>query len=576
VQRSTVISLILACVLSIGLAHAQFINLGPGGKQVKGVLDAVNGGTGQSAYTLGDTLYASGTTALSILGGNTSVITKYLCQTGDGVNSAAPAWCAIASGGYDTIQEEGVGLTQRTTLNFIGVPITCADNGGTSTTDCTAVAVTSVATSEPIEGGPITTTGTISCRAATGSVSGCLSAADWSAFNSKSGPATSAFGGLVGGRINSATATGYSFFGLAVNTSGGYPFPRTLVLQNLGFCTSAANTAGNVTALRFGPLDAANTLEDAPYFATMGSGQAAGCFQNVGPQIPISQFQSIRVINTTFGPAGATLIGWSAETVGAASQPTGAFPNASTIATGVTAWTGPSNWASFETATQAKTAVVVPFDATAQSLCLRTNNAQSINGTLVPTLMINGSASALTTSIAAAGAAGLYCDLTNTAAITAGDYIDWQVVNNGSATSAAMNWFSMDLVPSGTATGWIVFGMHTRVPSASSHNYFPGFTNAAPDSATEANMHAPAPRNFTAKNLYCYVNTAPASNTAVVTLIKNGAPTGLTLNITIGTTGVVSDLVNTVSYTLGDNFSLDVNLGAGAVPVIASCSMEVD
>jgi hypothetical protein len=39
-------------------------------------------------------------------------------------------------GGYDTIQEEGSSLTQRTTLNFAGSSITCADDAGTKTT-CT-------------------------------------------------------------------------------------------------------------------------------------------------------------------------------------------------------------------------------------------------------------------------------------------------------------------------------------------------------------------------------------------------------------------------------------------------------
>lgn len=41
------------------------------------------------------------------------------------------------AGGYATVQEEGSGLTQRSTLNFIGTGVTCADDAGNSTTDCT-------------------------------------------------------------------------------------------------------------------------------------------------------------------------------------------------------------------------------------------------------------------------------------------------------------------------------------------------------------------------------------------------------------------------------------------------------
>lgn len=42
------------------------------------------------------------------------------------------------AGGYSTVQEEGSGLTQRETLNFIGTSFTAADNSGSSRTDVTA------------------------------------------------------------------------------------------------------------------------------------------------------------------------------------------------------------------------------------------------------------------------------------------------------------------------------------------------------------------------------------------------------------------------------------------------------
>lgn len=38
---------------------------------------------------------------------------------------------------YQTVQDEGSNLTQRNTVNFIGAGVSCADNGGTSVTDCT-------------------------------------------------------------------------------------------------------------------------------------------------------------------------------------------------------------------------------------------------------------------------------------------------------------------------------------------------------------------------------------------------------------------------------------------------------
>jgi len=67
------------------------------GNAVSGTLGATNGGTAQSSYTLGDTLYSSATNTLARLAGNTTTTKKYLQQLGDGVNSAAPSWVQVAA-----------------------------------------------------------------------------------------------------------------------------------------------------------------------------------------------------------------------------------------------------------------------------------------------------------------------------------------------------------------------------------------------------------------------------------------------------------------------------------------------
>lgn len=67
-----------------------------------GTLAATAGGTGQTTYATGDTLYASAANTLSKLSGNTSTTRKFLRQTGNGTASAAPAW--------DTVTKTDVGL----------------------------------------------------------------------------------------------------------------------------------------------------------------------------------------------------------------------------------------------------------------------------------------------------------------------------------------------------------------------------------------------------------------------------------------------------------------------------------
>lgn len=59
---------------------------------VSGTLPATNGGTGQSAYSTGDTLYSDATNSLARLSGNTTTTKKFLGQTGTGSGSAAPVW----------------------------------------------------------------------------------------------------------------------------------------------------------------------------------------------------------------------------------------------------------------------------------------------------------------------------------------------------------------------------------------------------------------------------------------------------------------------------------------------------
>jgi hypothetical protein len=59
---------------------------------VSGVLPEANGGTNNSSYTLGDTLYSSAANTLAKLSGNTTTIRKFLGQTGTGSISAAPVW----------------------------------------------------------------------------------------------------------------------------------------------------------------------------------------------------------------------------------------------------------------------------------------------------------------------------------------------------------------------------------------------------------------------------------------------------------------------------------------------------
>ena len=84
---------------------------------VSGALPATSGGTGQTAYTVGDILYSGATNTLAKLAGNTSTTKKILVQTGTGSASAAPAWDTLSSGDIG-------GLGTMATQNANSVAIT--------------------------------------------------------------------------------------------------------------------------------------------------------------------------------------------------------------------------------------------------------------------------------------------------------------------------------------------------------------------------------------------------------------------------------------------------------------------
>lgn len=89
-------------------------------KLTSGTLPVDRGGTGLASYTLGDTLYASAGTTLTKLPGNTTTTKKFLSQTGDGTNSAAPGWNTIASGDLPSHTHAYTDLNNITTARLIG------------------------------------------------------------------------------------------------------------------------------------------------------------------------------------------------------------------------------------------------------------------------------------------------------------------------------------------------------------------------------------------------------------------------------------------------------------------------
>lgn len=114
-------------------------NISGNAANVTGVIALVNGGTGTAAAsanaafnalspltTLGDVLYGAASGVGTRLIGNTTITRKFLRQTGDGVNSAAPVWDTLQSGdlpgGTGTVTS--VGLSTPAEFTVAGSPVT--------------------------------------------------------------------------------------------------------------------------------------------------------------------------------------------------------------------------------------------------------------------------------------------------------------------------------------------------------------------------------------------------------------------------------------------------------------------
>lgn len=151
-------------------------------------------------------------------------------------------------GYYQTIQEEGISLTQRKMLNFIGGTVTCADNSGSTRTDCT-----------------INPTITIQESDGTPSVSNVstIKVTNNRLTNNGSGTVTMDFvdpqqlTAFVMGDTSLAVDGTYMFFGQSIRmavgqlmsaTNKGVPFPAGTI-SNLGVSFGSIATAATTTTI---------------------------------------------------------------------------------------------------------------------------------------------------------------------------------------------------------------------------------------------------------------------------------------------------------------------------------------
>lgn len=257
--------------------------------KINGVLAAANGGTGQSSYAVGDTLYATGTTALSKLAIGASG--RYLSSTG-----TAPQWSAPAA------------LTKtddtNVTLTLGGSPTTALLNAASITAGWTGqLSIARGGTN----GTATPTAGTIAYGTGTAY-----------AFNTA---------GTSGQPLLSGGSGAPTFGTLSVTAGGTGATAASGARTNLGATTLGANifTITNPSAVTFPRFNADNTvsaLNAADFRTAIGAGTGGGSVTSVAGTGTVNGI----TLTGTVTSSGSLTLGGTLSGVSLTTQVSGTLP----------------------------------------------------------------------------------------------------------------------------------------------------------------------------------------------------------------------------------------------------------
>jgi hypothetical protein len=267
---------------------------------------------------------------------------------------------------------------------------------------------------------------TFNLPTASASNRGALSSGDWTAFNNK----------LTGNAlIIGATKTKITYDAKGLVTAG-----ADLAASDMPTGIDAANIgAGSVSNTEFGYLDGVSSAIQ----TQLNGKQATIGLTTVGTNLATLAnpsaitFLRVNADNTVTARTAAEMV----SDLGISSSSTSVlyqFANGDTLAAGATRFGSLFGGSANHNASDAVRRTPMITNGTLTRLYVMISTAQPATGSLVCTVRKNSIDQALTLTIAAGSAAGVFTDLVNSVSVAVGDQMGMKFVNNASGTSAAI------------------------------------------------------------------------------------------------------------------------------------------
>lgn len=254
------------------------------------------GGMANVFTSLGDLVYSNAAGAPVRRSGNITTTTKFLSQTGDGTNSAAPQWTEITA---STIS--AVPLTRQ--LNINGTAYDLSADRSWSVGTVTSVGLTTSTSGVNIGSTPITTSGniTINIDTASGSANGLLSSTDWTTFNSKMNNPFTSLGDIV--YSNAA--------GAPIRRAGNITTTKMFLSQTGDGTSSAAPQWSTITSSDTGsvPTSRQLTINGTSYDLTADRSWNVGTITSLTGEATASGTGAVSVTLTNSAVIGKVLTG---------------------------------------------------------------------------------------------------------------------------------------------------------------------------------------------------------------------------------------------------------------------------